>query len=137
MNKKNIIFFLVILVLQIFSVKGQCLISKELQDTTLLNLSIVEIEETNEAYLILVLFEDAYYTIVSLKNKNDQIKCNITIEIGKTYQFFTSKYFKEDMIPWSISLEVKIDNVNIFVPMKGMNVFITPNLHGLCYSKPE
>ena len=137
MNKKIKIFFLVILASQLFNVTGQCLLTKEIQDTTLLNLSVIEIEEKNEAYLILVLYEDSYFTIVSLKNKIDLNKCNITLETGKTYQFLTTRYFKKDMIPWSISLEVKIDSVTIYVPMTGLNVFTTPNLNGLFYSKPK
>ena len=82
MNKKIVIFLLVIFAIQIYIAKGQCFFSNEKQDTILQNLTIVEIDETNEAFLILVLFEDSYYTIVSLKN--NQIKCNSTIEIGKT-----------------------------------------------------
>ncbi len=99
-------------------------------------LHIIDIEKTKNAYYIQVVYEQRCYTIVSLII-NDEEDCETIIEEGKEYQFVTSTYFEDDMIPWNISYEIVIKGIKLEVPMdKGMNIFFTPNLNGLCYTSP-
>lgn len=105
-------------------------------DTVIRTLLVTKIDKTKQAYFIHVQ-DTVCYTIVSLRTKDKSKDC-IRLETGKEYQFSVTHYFESDMIPRpELKLEVYIDGVKLYVPMSGMNVFLTPNLKGLCYSKPE
>ncbi len=106
-------------------------------DTVIRTLLVTEIIETKQAYYIQVHDSVYCYTIVSLKTKDKDNKRDL-IKVGKKYQFIVTSYFSTDMIPRpELSLEVKINENQLFVPMKGMNVLIASNLKGLYYSQPN
>ena len=106
-------------------------------DTAIRTLLVTEIIETKQAYYIQVHDSVYCYTIVSLKTKDKDNKRDL-IKVGKKYQFIVTSYFSTDMIPRpELSLEVKINENQLFVPMKGMNVLIASNLKGLYYSQPN
>lgn len=104
-------------------------------DTVIKTLLITEIIKTKRAYYIQVQ-DSVCYTIVSLKTKDKDNKRNL-IKVGKKYQFIVTSYFPTDAIPRpELSIEVKINGIQLFVPMKGMNILIASNLKGLYYSPP-
>ena len=101
------------------------------------SLIINKIEKRKEYYLIQVIQNHIYYTIVSLKTK-EKCKSCVKLKEGKEYDFLVTQYFEYDrLLRIELSLEVIVDGVKIYVPMIGTNVFLTPNLKGLCYTKPN
>lgn len=109
-------------------------ISYNNKDTLYKKLYIMKINRTQYAYIIEVNDGENIYNIVSLKTKKEE-KCN-RIKIGKVYDFIVIKYFKEDYVPnINFFKEVCINDKCILVRCNGCNVFLTPNLSGLCYRK--
>lgn len=105
-------------------------------DTVIRTFLVTKIIKTRQAYYIEVQ-DSICYTIVSLKVKTKGNKESL-IKVGKHYQFIVTSYFPQDMISRpELSLEVKIDGIQLFVPMKGMNILIASNLKGLYYSPPN
>jgi len=121
--------------MQIICAENSSFSVKKEPETTIRTLLIIQIKETDQAYFILTLYNREYYTILSLKAKDEN--CMI-LEEGKEYDFLVTSYFEKDRIPrLELSLEVIVDGVKLYVPMRGNNVFLTPNLKGLCYTPPQ
>lgn len=104
-------------------------------DTVIRTLLITEIIKTKEAYYIQAQ-DSVCYTIVSLKTKDKDNRRNV-IKVGKRDPFIVTSYFPMDMIPRAeLSIEVIINDIQLLVPIKGINILISSNLKGLYYAPP-
>jgi hypothetical protein len=57
--------------------------------------------------------------------------------VGKRDPFIVTSYFPMDMIPRAeLSIEVIINDIQLLVPIKGINILISSNLKGLYYAPP-
>jgi hypothetical protein len=134
--KKTILILGLFFYVQIAFTQSDFRAIKENPDTVFKTLRVINIEERKQDYIIVVVQDSIKYVMVSLKTKQKNKNC-VRLKKGKEYDFLVTTYFEIDMLPWLLSDEVIVDGVKIYVPMKGANVFLTPNLKGLCYTKPE
>lgn len=132
--KKYIFLFLIFQIICI----NECLSFYNIKnDTTKRKLLVTKIEKTKKAYIIHVQ-DSVCYVMVSLINKdNKKYKDNIILKEGMEYYFLVTPYFEHNYISPDISFKVVIDGVELYVQMRGENVFTTPNLKGLYYIPPD
>jgi hypothetical protein len=143
--KRAVLIFVIFFCIQVASAQSDFLQIKERPDTVFRTLKIINIEKRKQDYIIEVENTDVedkfkYYIMVSLRTKEKNKNC-LKLKKGEKYDFWVTHYFDFDgsfFIGRDISLGVYIDEILVYVPMKGgYNVLLTPNLKGLCYTKPN
>lgn len=111
-----------------------CGIDTHFKDTVLKTLTINEITETTNAYIIFAQEDSLLYTIVSLKTENHSVgEC---IEIGKSYEFLALTYLKKQkqfISRKELKIKIFIGGTSVDVPLYGANILLPVNLNGLEY----
>ena len=104
------------------------------KDTTCKTLTITEISETENAYIIFAQ-DSILWTIVSLKTQSHGT--GEPIKLGKSYELWALTYFKKNkqfMARSELKIEIHIRNESLYVPLYGANILLPLNLNGLEYS---
>lgn len=94
---------------------------------------VYEIKKLKMAYIIEV-YDSVSRTIVSLKSNSKCSKID-KIKVGNSYKFELTPYFNIDTMPGDLTFPIKINGIEILIRPKGINIYTTSNINGICFIK--